>query len=117
MPTDEILRPTAPYKAVLESVSVISDTATTSSSGSNNWQFDVFKGNPSSAVALLASAKTTNGSEITAYTSYDLGAVHATNKYLSLGDVLVIRVTKNGTPTSLGSANLTFYASIKKDLG
>tara|TARA_Y100000590_G_scaffold210878_1_gene238918 strand:+ start:4117 stop:4470 length:354 start_codon:yes stop_codon:yes gene_type:complete len=117
MPTDEILRPTAPYKSVLESVSVICDTTTSSSSGSNNWQFDVYKGNPASAVSVLAGSKTTNGSEITAYTSYDLGAVHSTNKYLSANDVLVVRVTKNGSPTSLSSANLHFSAEIKKDLG
>tara|TARA_Y100000310_G_scaffold284958_1_gene308084 strand:+ start:3970 stop:4323 length:354 start_codon:yes stop_codon:yes gene_type:complete len=117
MPTDEILKPSAPYKAVLEGVTVLSDTTTASSDGSNNWQFDVYKGNPSSAVSLLASAKTTNGAEITAYTAYDLGAVHATNKYLAANDVLVVRVTKNGTPTSLSSANLHFHASIAQDVG
>jgi len=117
MPTDEILRPSAPYKSILQSVSVVSDTTTASSDGSNNWQFDIYKGNPGSGVSMLTGSKTTNGSEITAYTAYDLGAVHATNKYLSANDVLVIRVTKNGTPTSLSSANLHFSAEIKKDLG
>ena len=117
MPTDEILKPPEPYKAILQSVAVLSDTTTTSSSGSNNWQFDVYKGNPGSGVALLASAKTTNGAEITAYTPYDLGAVNATNKYLAANDVIVIRVTKNGTPTALTSAKLSFQATIEKDLG
>jgi|2_EtaG_2_1085320.scaffolds.fasta_scaffold04045_5 hypothetical protein len=117
MPTDEILKPPAPYKAVLQSISVVSDTATTSSSGSNNWQFDAYKGNPSSGVALLASSKTTNGAEISAYTPYDLGTVHTTNKYLAANDVIVIRVTKNGTPTALSSAKLSFQATVEKDLG
>jgi hypothetical protein len=117
MPTDEILRPAAPYKAILSKVVVVCDTTTTSSSGSNNWQFDVYKGNPGSGVSLLAASKTTNGSEITAYSAYDLGTVHATNKYLAADDVIVVRVTKNGTPTSLGSATLCFHAVVDRDYG
>ncbi len=117
MPTDEILRPAAPYKAVLNKVIVVSDTTTASSSGSDNWQFDVFKGNPGGGTNVLAASKTTDGSEITAYTAYDLGAVHATNKYLAADDVLVMRVTKNGTPTALTSATLHFHAVIDRDYG
>ena len=117
MPTDEILRPVTPYKAILNKVVVVSDTTTTSSSGSNNWQFDVYKGNPSGGTSVLAASKTTDGSEITAYTAYDLGTVHATNKYLAADDVLVMRVTKNGTPTALTSATLHFHAVIDRDYG
>ena len=116
MPTDEILKPAAPYKAVLESVGVISDTTTSGSGGSDNWQFDVFKGNPSSGVSVLAASKNTDGAEITAYSVYNLGTVHTTNKYLALNDVLVVRVTKNGTPTDLSSANLHFHAAIKQEV-
>ena len=117
MPTDELLRPAIPYKSVLSKVVTVSDTATTGSDGSNNWQFDVYKGNPSGAVSLLAASKTTNGAELAAYTAYDLGTVHATNKYLAADDVLVIRVTKNGTPTALTSATLSFHAVIDRDYG
>jgi len=112
MPENQLLG-SVTVKSVLTKLSIVSDTATTSSSGSDNWQFDAYK---NASTALLSSAKTTSGAEIAANTEYDLGTLNATNKYLAVGDTIRIQVTKNGTPTDLSGAKVAFQAHVRKDL-
>ena len=87
-------------------VYVISDTATTSSDGTNNWTFQVQ--NLTAANSLCSTAKTTNGAEIAGDTRYSLGVDQNNAKAdLDGGDVLELQITKNGTPTDLSSARVT----------
>ena len=112
MPENQLIG-SVTVKSVLTKLSIVSDTATTSSSGSDNWQFDAYK---NASTARLSSAKTTSGAEIAANTEYNLGTLNATNLYLAAGDTLRIQVTKNGTPTDLSGAKIVFQAHLRKDL-
>lgn len=78
-------------------VRVISDTASTGSDGSNNWTFQIR--NKTQAQDLLATAATTNGSEIAVDTPFDVAADQ--NQTVAVDDVLEFQATKNGTATSL----------------
>ncbi len=87
-------------------VYLISDTATTSSDGTDNWTIQV--ANLTAANNLCSTAKTTNGAEIAADTRYSLGVDQNNAKAdLDGGDVLELQITKNGTPTDLSSARVT----------
>jgi len=112
MPENQLLG-SVTQKSVLTKLSVVSDTASTGSDGSNNWEFNAYK---NASTALLSSAKTTNGAEIAVNTEYNLGTLNSTNLYLAAGDTLRIEVTKNGTPTDLSGAKVVFQAHLRKDL-
>ena len=90
-------------KVILDDLYVVSDTATTSSSGSNNWTFMPKKAN---STDLKSGVKTTNGAEISANTEYALGIDQ--NKDCAASATLQVVVTKNGTPTDLSGAVIVF---------
>lgn len=106
-----------PVSARYEIVDVylVSDTATTSSDGTDNWTFQVV--NLGEGFDLIATAKTTNGAEIAADTRYAMGVDQNNEKAdLTGGDVLELQVTKNGTPTDLSSAKVLVQVDYKVDL-
>lgn len=108
---------TVPVSARYEvsDVYIISDTATTSSDGTDNWTFQVV--NLTETEDLIATAATTNGAEIAADTRYALGVDQNNVKAnLDAGDVLELQITKNGTPTDLSSANVLVQIDYKMDL-
>jgi len=94
---------TAPASSfVITDVKIISDTATTASDGSNNYTFQI--GNVTAGVNLRSSAKSTNGADIAANTTYSLGLDQ--NLTIASGDVLRLVTVKTGAPTSLSSARI-----------
>lgn len=96
-------------------VYLLSDTATTSSDGTDNWTIQVR--NLTGAVDLVATAKTTNGAEIAADTRYAMGVDQNSAKAdLDGGDVLELQITKNGTPTDLSGAKVCVQIDYKMDL-
>lgn len=99
----------------ISDVYIVSDVATTSSDGTHNWTIQV--ANLTAANNLIATAKTTNGAEITADTRYAMG-VDQNNVKASLtgGDVLELQITKNGTPTDLSGAKVIVQLDYKMDL-
>jgi len=88
-----------PCDGIIDDIVLLSDTGT-SSDASNNLTFQVV--NETDTLNLLASAKSTNGAEISADTAYNLGCDQ--NREFSKGDVLSLTITGNGTPTDLSSA-------------
>lgn len=90
-----------------------SDTATTSSSGSNYWTFVIKKDNSTTIFS-----KVTNGAEITAYAAYDLGAYASlAAAKLSAGTPLQFTMTATGSPTDLSTANISVTVETTKDIG
>lgn len=103
----------APANCTIHKVWILSDTATTGSSGGTNWQFQVRNVGTAGAgtTDMLSTAKSTNGAEIGAYDSYDLGA----NQNLSMadGEGLQLRITKTGAPTDLSAAEIQIAVQYK----
>lgn len=92
----------APSAITISDVKIISDTATTGSGAGDNYTFQIE--NVTAANNLKASAKSTNGAEISANTIYAIGLDQ--NLTLTTGNVLRLVVTKTGSPTSLASAKI-----------
>ena len=82
--------------AVIESVRIVSTTATTSD-GSNNYTIDVY--NVTDSHSLFSTTQTTNGSEFVANTVKVLTPDQ--NQTITAGDAVEFRVVKNGSATSL----------------
>lgn len=85
----------------INDIVLISDTATTSSDGSNKFTFQL--ANLTQSKNLLATAKTTHGAEITGDTPYSMTPTQY-NSNLAFGDVIELQVTKTGSPTDLANA-------------
>lgn len=100
--TKNVLLFAAPSRCYIRSISLISDTATTGSDGSNNFTFQV--GNVTDTVNLMSAARSTNGAELAANTPVSL-AINQ-NLLLDLNDVIRLVITKTGSPTDLSSANV-----------
>lgn len=92
----------APSAITISDIKIISDTATTGSDGSNLYTFQIE--NVTAANNLKASAKSTNGADISANTVYAIGVDQ--NLTLATGNVLRLVVVKTGSPTSLASAKI-----------
>lgn len=92
----------APYRCVIRSVKLVSDTATSSSNGTNKWTFQV--SNQTATVNLCSTAKTTNGSEMAEDTAYSLGVDQ--NLTINANDVLELQITKSASPTDLTNATV-----------
>ena len=86
--------PPVPWWAV--DLVVISDTATTSSTGGNNWAFQVR--DLTAAQNLFTTAKSTNADELAVNTAKVW--TFTANQAINQNAVLQIQITKNGTPTS-----------------
>ena len=99
----------APSALVISDCVIISDTATTGSDGSNNYTFQV--ANVTAGNNLRASAKSTNGAEIAANTTYALGLDQ--DLTLATSDVLRLVVTKTGSPASLSAAKIVAQVNYK----
>ena len=83
-------------------VRVISDTASTGSDGSNNWEFQVR--NKTQTEDMLSTATSTNGSEIAADTPFDV--VTDQNETAAVDDVLELQITKTGSATTLARVSI-----------
>lgn len=92
-----------PSAGTISSVKLVSDTTTSGSSAGNKWDFNVR--NVTQAENLRSAVKSTNGAEITAEVTYDLGLDQNLSGIAS-GDVIRLDVTKTGSPTSLTSARI-----------
>jgi hypothetical protein len=96
-----------PSGFVVERVALISDTATTSSSG-NEWTFQITKDPSGTPLDLFSSAPGTftavggvgGGEELAADTVY--GLTPDQNATLAADDVLELTATKSGTATAIG---------------
>lgn len=99
----------------INSIYLISDTATTGSGAGTRWDFQV--ANLTAGNNLLSVAKTTNGAEIAADTPYSLG-VNQNNAKADLDalDVLELQITKTGTPTDLSGAKVMVQVNYTVDL-
>lgn len=95
----------APSACTITDVRLVSDTATTSSDGSNNYTFQVV--NKTQTENLLASAVSTNSNEIAADTSFAITPDQ--NATIADGDVLELTIAENGTATDLSSAKVTIF--------
>ena len=84
----------------ISKVEILCDTTTASSDGTDNWVFTLHN---LTDAANIASA-TTNGSEITGDTIYDLGTV--SNPRIDPNDILELQIVKNASPTDLTSAEV-----------
>lgn len=92
----------ANVRCYITNIRLVSDTATSSSDGTNNFTFQV--ANLTASNNLLSSAITTNGNEIAADTAYSLTPNQ--NGLINAGDVLELQITKNATPTDLTNAEI-----------
>lgn len=100
----------APYgNSRLLDVYLISDTATSGSSGANRWEFQI--ANADAAVNLLATSKKTDSAELAVGTLYKVTPDQ--NQDTLADQRLQLVVTKTGTPTSLSSAVVTIVARLK----
>ena len=97
----------APSSCQVTNVILLSDTATASSDGSNNFTFQVQ--NLTDAEALLSAVVTTDSNEIVADAAYQITPDQ--NNNLDQGDVLELQITKTGTPTDLSSAEVVAFVS------
>lgn len=91
-----------PDRVFIREAKIISETGTTGSDGSNNFSFQIR--NISDSLNLAATAKNTNGAEITANTPYSIGLDQ--NRLIARNKDLVLRVVVTGTPTDLSAANI-----------
>ena len=91
-----------PFGCSILDVVLVSDTATTGSDGSNNYQFQV--ANLTQTQDLLSSQVSTNGNEIAADTVFTITPDQNTG--VAPDDVLELQITKNGTATDLSGAEV-----------
>lgn len=94
--------PASAARAVASRVVLISDTATSGSDGSNKYTVDLY--NVTQAESLFSAVPTTNGDELAANTAWSQECDQ--NLDLAADDVLEVRITKTGSPTSLASARV-----------
>lgn len=94
----------APDSHVISSIKIVSDTATASSDGSNNYGFVIRNVTQGNDLYSVAGGKTTNGAELVADTVWNVTIDQ--NLTMAAGDVLELQITENGTATSLTSAKL-----------
>ena len=92
----------APSACTIGNVLLVSDTPTSSSDASNKYDFQV--NNATASLDLLSVAGTTNGAELAADTPKQLTPDQ--NATVAQGDVIKLVITKTGTPTNLGSADV-----------
>ena len=92
----------APSACTIANVSLVSDTATTGSDGSNNYTFQV--ANLTQTQDLLSAVVTTNSNEIAADTVFDITPDQ--NATIAANDVLELQIVENGTATDLTSAEV-----------
>lgn len=90
-------------------VYLISDTATTGSSGANRWEFQV--ANADAATNLLATSKKTDTAEIAIGTLYKITPDQ--NQDVTADQRLQLVITKTGTPTSLSAAVVTVVVRLR----
>lgn len=91
---------------------LVSDTSTSSSDGSNRYDFKL--GNLTEGVDLSSAVVTTNGGEITADSRYALTVDQNNAKAdLDAGDILAVNVVKTGSPTDLSSAQVIVQLDYK----
>jgi hypothetical protein len=90
----------APYADCKIIQAKISSSSGTTSDGSNNWSFQIQ--NLTQAEALLSTAKSTNGAEISADTAYLLNPDQ--NQLIDEDDVIEFQATKTGSPGDLTEA-------------
>ena len=93
----------APAACTISDVLLVSSVATTGSSGSNAWSFNVR--NVTQSENLRSASKSTNGAEIGAEVAYAL-ALDQNLTGIAQNDVLRLDVTQTGSPTSLSSARV-----------
>lgn len=93
--------------ALLEGVYLTSGTATSGSTSANNWSFNVTV----AGATVNGGGKSTASGEIFADAAYSLGI--AANTRLVSGQVVKLTATKNGTPTSLATAQLEAHVVIQ----
>ena len=95
----------APSACTITNLTIVSDTATTGSNGSNNYTFQI--ANRTQTNNLLSAVVSTNGNEIAADTAFDVTPDQ--NATLAANDVLELVITENGTATDLTSAKVTAF--------
>lgn len=93
----------APAACSISDVLLVSSVATTGSSGSNYYTFNVR--NVTQSENLRSAVKSTNGAEIGSETAYAL-ALDQNLTGIAQNDVLRLDVVKTGTPTDLSSARI-----------
>ena len=103
----------APAGFTLLKAWVICDTATAGSGAGTRWDFQLRNVGVAGAgtTDMLTAAFTTNGSELAANDSKDLGAI--ANPSMAEGEGMLFRVTKTGSPTSLATAKFTLILQSK----
>jgi hypothetical protein len=92
----------APLSCTIQNVLLVSDTATSGSDASNNYNFNVT--NKTQTQDMLSAAVTTNGNEIAQFVAYEIQPDQ--NNSVSQGDVITLNITKNNTATNLSSADV-----------
>lgn len=100
--------PASSSKVVVARIGVISTVATVSSTGANNYQFQLR--NLTQSLDLFATGPSTNGAELAVDTLWT--ATPDQNSTITAGDVLRLTVTKNGTPTSLAAARVLLQVDL-----
>jgi len=93
----------APVDCTIVSVGILSDTTTSSSNAGTNWSFQV--ANLTVSSNLCAAATYSSQTELTGDAYYDLGVDQ--NLAAAANAVIELQISSNGTPTSLGSAELS----------
>lgn len=96
-----------PLGTHVKSLTVISDTSTSGSDGSNYYQFDLV--NITDGLSLFATPPTTNGDELAADSRWDQDCDQ--NQDLVSGKVLEMQVTEVGSPTNLASAEVLIFVT------
>ncbi|MCC7537858.1 MAG: hypothetical protein IT379_16660 [Deltaproteobacteria bacterium] len=100
--------PASSSKVVVARIGVISTVATVSSTGANNYQFQLR--NLTQSLDLFATGPSTNGAELAVDTLWT--ATPDQNSTITAGNVLRLTVTKNGTPTSLAAARVLLQVDL-----
>lgn len=96
---------TPPEIAYVLELAIMSDTATSGSSGSHRYEFQLR--NKTTSVNLFATAQYTSTTELVAGTA-PVVFTPDQNRNVAKNDYLELQITKTGTPTSLASAKLRF---------
>lgn len=111
--TFSVYLPTFPQSVEIESIRILSTTATSASDGTDNYTFaltnvtqteELFATNP----GTNATVSGVGGGEIAANAVYTLTPNQ--NDIIAAGDVMTFTVTRNGTPTSLTRAAISVVA-------
>jgi hypothetical protein len=97
-----MVAPTGTYNII--KMSVVSDTSTTGSDGSNKWEFKVVNRTQSDATVGQLS---TVSSELSADTPSSI-TIDTAQDDMTADDLYELQVVKTGTPTDLSSAELSF---------